>query len=104
MTLVSCIIGLVIGVGLVSLMLTLLSENTASAEAQPPLETGSYDIVSCGPVSRSFENGIDTWLCNMIVGPDGYIWFVAVNNNLQDTFEVDNVINVLWGFRLEKSN
>jgi hypothetical protein len=40
----------------------------------------------------------------MIVSPDGYIWFVAVNNNSEGTFDVDNVINVLWEYQLEKGN
>jgi hypothetical protein len=40
----------------------------------------------------------------MIVGPDGYIWFVAVNDNLEETHNVDNVIKVLWEYQLEKSN
>jgi hypothetical protein len=70
MSLVSCIVGLAIGVALVGFMPTLLSD----------------------------------WDCNMIVSPDGYIWFVAVNNNSEDTFDVDNVINVLWEYQLEKGN
>jgi hypothetical protein len=40
----------------------------------------------------------------MVVSPEGHIWFVAVNNNLEDTFDLDDVINVLWEFQLEKGN
>jgi hypothetical protein len=102
--LVSCILGLAIGIALVGFVPTLLSEQTALAEAQPSSTPGSYEIVRCSPVVRNFENATDTWDCNMVVSPDGYIWFVAVNDNLEDTFDVDNVINVLWEYQLEKSN
>ncbi|MBC8180195.1 hypothetical protein H8E88_03640 [candidate division KSB1 bacterium] len=103
-SLVSCIARLAIGVALVSFMPTLLSEHTALAEAQPSSAPGSYEIVQCSPVIRNFANSTESWDCNMIVSPDGYIWFVAVNNNSEDTFDVDNVINVLWEYQLEKGN
>jgi hypothetical protein len=102
--LVSCIAGLAIGVALVGFMPTLLFEQTALAEGQPSSATGSYEIVKCSPVIRNFANSTETWDCNMIVSPDGYIWFVALNNNPEDTFDVDNVINVLWEYQLEKTN
>ena len=102
-SLVSCIVGLVIGIALVGFMPTLLSEQTALAEAEPSSATGSYEIIRCNPVTRHLDNGIDNWDCNMIVSPDGYIWFVAVNDNLEDTHDVDNVINVLWEYQLEKA-
>ena len=104
MSLVSCIVGLAIGVALVGFMPTLLSEHTALAEAQQSSAPGSYEIVRCSPVVRNFATSTETWDCNMIVSPDGYIWFVAVNNNSEDTFDVDNVINVLWEYQLEKGN
>ncbi|MHC4727492.1 MAG: hypothetical protein ACYS17_09720 [Planctomycetota bacterium] len=104
MSLISCIVGLAIGIALVGFMPTILSERTALAEAQPSLPTGSYEIVKVSPVVRNFDNARDTWDCNMIVSPDGYIWFVAVNDNLEDTHDVDNVINVLWEYQLEKGN
>ena len=103
-SLVSCIVGLAIGVALVGFMPTLLSQRTALAEAQPSSLPGSYEIVRCSPVVRNFPDSTDTWDCNMFVNPEGHIWFVAVNNNLEDTFDVDNVINVLWEFQLEKGN
>ena len=103
-SLVSCIAGLAIGIALVGFMPTLLSERTALAEAQPSSAQGSYEIVKCSPVIRNFADSTETWDCNMIVSPDGYIWFVALNNNSEDTFDVDNVINILWEFQLEKSN
>ncbi|MCP4260005.1 MAG: hypothetical protein GY774_21195 [Planctomycetes bacterium] len=103
-TLVSCILGMAIGIAVVGLIPTLLSENTALAQEQPSSTPGSHEIVSCGPVTRFFERGVDTWNCNMVVNQDGYIWFVAVNNNLEDTFSVDQVVDVLWEFQLEKSN
>ncbi|MHC4586705.1 MAG: hypothetical protein ACYS3N_19420, partial [Planctomycetota bacterium] len=81
MSLVSCIVGLAIGVALVGFMPTLLSEHTALAQAQQSSAPGSYEIVRCSPVVRNFANSTETWDCNMIVSPDGYIWFVAVNNN-----------------------
>ena len=103
-TLVSCIIGIAIGVALVGLMPTLLSENTALAQEQPYSTPGSHEIVYCGTVSRFFENRVETWNCNMVVNQDGYIWFVAINNNLEDRFSVDQVVDVLWEYQLEKSN
>ena len=103
-SLVSCIAGLVIGVALAGFMPTLLTEHTALAEEQQFSAPGSYEIVKCNPVTRHFDTGIDNWDCNMIVSPDGYIWFVAVNDHLEDTHDMDNVINVLWEFQLEKGN
>jgi hypothetical protein len=101
MTLVSCIAGVAIGVALVGFMPTLLSEQTALAAAeQPPV--GSFAIVKCSPVTRVIGNVFDTWDCNMVVGQDGYIWFVAVNDTLEETDGVDNVIKVLWEYQLEK--
>ncbi len=102
LSLVSCIVGLAIGAALVGFMPTLLSEHTALAAAQQPSAPGPVAIVKCNPVVRNFANSRDTWDCNMIVSPDGYIWFVAVNNNLEDTFDVDNVVDVLWEYQLEK--
>jgi hypothetical protein len=103
-SLVSCIVGLAIGVALVGFMPTLLSEHTALAQAPQSSATGSYEIVRCSPVVRNFADSTDTWDCNMVVSPEGHIWFVAVNNNLEDTFDLDDVINVLWEFQLEKGN
>ena len=104
MFLVSGILGLAIGIALVGFMSTLLSEQTALAEGQPSSAPCSYEIVKCSPVIRNFANSTETWDCNMIVSPDGYIWFVALNTNSEDTFDVDNVINVLWEYQLEKGN
>jgi len=101
-SLVSCIAGLAIGVALAGFMPTLLSEHTAFAEAQQTSVTGPVAIVKCNPVLRDFGNIRDNWDCNMIVSPDGYIWFVAVNDNLEDTHSVNNVIEVLWEYQLEK--
>ncbi len=100
-SLVSCIAGMAIGVVLVGFMPTLLSEHTALAAAQQPSE-GSFAIVKLNPVNRVFDNGLDYWDCNMIVSPDGYIWIVAINDTLEDTYGVDNVIKVLWEYQLEK--
>jgi hypothetical protein len=101
-SLVSCIAGLAIGAALAGFMPTLVSEHTAFAEAQPSSAPGSYEIIRCNPVVRNFPNSLDTWDCNMIVSPEGYIWFVAVNDHLEDTHDVDNVIDVLWEYQLEK--
>jgi len=103
-SLVSCIAGLAVGVALVGFMPTLIHERTALAEAQPFSATGSYEIVKCNNVIRHIGDARDSWDCNMIVSPDGYIWFVAVNDNLEETHDVDNVIKVLWEYQLEKSN
>ena len=103
-SLVSCIAGLAIGVALAGFMPTLLTEHTALAEEQQSSAPGSYEIVKCNPVIRHFDSGADSWDCNMIISPDGYIWFVAVNDYLEDTYDMDNVINVLWEFQLEKFN
>ena len=101
MTLVSCIVGLAIGAALVGFMPTLLPEHTALAAAQQP-PVGSYAIVKCNPVTRVIGNVLDSWDCNMIVSPDGYVWFVAINDRLEDTQGVDDVIKVLWEYQLEK--
>jgi hypothetical protein len=103
-SLVSCIAGLVIGAALVVFIPTLLSEHTALAAAEPSSAPGPVAIVRCNPVIRNFANSRDAWDCNMIVSPDGYVWFVAVNDNLEDTYDVDNVVDVLWEYQLEKSN
>lgn len=101
-SLVSCIVGLAIGIALAGFMPTLLSEHTALAAAQQPSAPGPVAIVKCNPVTRDFGNVRDNWDCNMIVSSDGYVWFVAVNDSLEDTHSVDNVIEVLWEYRLEK--
>ena len=101
-SLVSCIAGLAIGIALAGFMPTLLSEHTALAADQQSSAPGPVAIVKCNPVLRDFGNIRDNWDCNMIVSPDGYIWFVAVNDNLEDTYDVDNVVDVLWEYQLEK--
>jgi len=103
-SLISCIVGLAIGVALAGFTPTLLSEQTVLAQAEQSSAPGPVAIVKCNPVVRNFPNSRDAWDCNMIVSPDGYIWFVAVNDNLEDTHSVDNVINVLWEYQLEKGN
>lgn len=101
-SLISCILGLAIGTALAVFMPTLLSEHTALAAAEQPSSPGPVAIVKCNPVILDFGNVRDSWDCNMIVSQDGYIWFVAVNDNLEDTHSLDNVIKVLWEYQLEK--
>ena len=101
-SLVSCIVGLAIGIVLVGFMPTLLSEHTALAGAEQTSAPGPVAIVKCNPVTIDLGNIRDSWDCNMIVSSDGYIWFVAVNDSLEDTHSVDNVIQVLWEYQLEK--
>lgn len=103
-SLVACIAGLVIGTALAGFVPKFLSEHTAFAAAEQPSAPGPVAIVKCNPITLDFGNIRDSWDCNMIVSPDGYVWFVAVNDNLEDTHSVDNVIKVLWEYQLEKGN